>query len=46
VTGRAGRTTDDCVSRTSWMRPAETAALGIIETMNVAMTTDHRICTR
>jgi hypothetical protein len=33
------------VSRTSWMRTAATDARGIIETMNVAMTTDHRICT-
>jgi hypothetical protein len=34
------------VSSTSWMRSAETAALGIIEIMKVAITTDMRICTR
>ncbi len=27
------------------IRTDDTAALGIIDTMNVAITTDHRICT-
>ena len=44
--GVAGGTTDGSVSSTSWMRPADTAERGIIDSMNVAIITDIRICTR
>ena len=44
--GSAGGTTLGSVSSTSWMRSADTDARGIIDTMNVAITTDIRICTR
>ena len=44
--GRPGGTTLDGVSSTSWIRSEDTEARGIIDTMNVAITTDHRICTR
>ena len=43
--GRAARTVDS-VSSTSWMRPADTDARGIIEIMKVAITTDIRIWMR
>ena len=46
VTGSAGGTTDDCVSSTSTMRSAATAARGSIDTMNVAITTAIRIWMR
>ena len=36
----------DSVSRTSWMRPAETVARGIIIAMKVAIITDMRIWMR
>ena len=38
--------TVESVSRISCIRPAETAALGIIEIMNVAIITDIRIWIR
>ena len=44
--GSSGGTTLGSVSSTSWMRSADTDARGIIDTMNVAITTDIRICTR
>ena len=46
MTGAAGACTVDSVSRTSWMRPAETVARGIIIDMNVAIMTDMRIWMR
>ena len=38
--------TEDSVSSTSWMRPAETVARGIIIDMKVAIITDMRIWIR
>jgi hypothetical protein len=46
VTGSAGGTTDDSVSRTSVMRSAQTAARGTIISMNIAIITDMTICIR
>ena len=45
---RVGRAacTEDSVSSTSWMRPAETVARGIIIAMKVAIITDMRIWMR
>ena len=41
-----GVCTDESVTSTSWMRPAETVARGIIIDMKVAIMTDMRICMR
>ena len=46
VTGSAGGTTDDSVSRTSVIRSAHTAARGTIISMNIAIITDITICIR
>ena len=43
---RFGGTTDESVSSTSLIRSAQTAARGTIISMNVAIITDIRICTR
>ena len=45
-TTSVGAWTDDSVSSTSWMRPAETVARGIIIAMKVAIITDMRIWMR
>ena len=44
VTGDSGGRTDDSVSSTSTTRSAATDARGIIDSMNVTITTDIRIC--
>ncbi len=44
--GCTDSTTVDSVSRTSWMRPADTDARGIIVAMKVAIMTAMRIWTR
>ena len=46
VTGSAASTTDDRVSRTSWMRSDDTAARGTRMAMNVAIITAIRIWVR
>ena len=46
ATGSAGACTEVWVSRTSWMRPADTVARGIIIAMKVAIITDMRIWMR
>ena len=46
TTGSVGGCTEDSVSSTSWMRPAETVARGIIIAMKVAIITDMRIWIR
>ena len=46
TTGSAGACTEESVSSTSWMRPAETVARGIIIAMKVAIITDIRIWMR
>ena len=46
ATGSAGGRTEESVSSTSAMRPAETVARGIIIDMKVAIITDMRICIR
>ena len=46
MTGSAGWTTEVSVSSTSRIRSAQTAARGTIISMNVAIITDIRICTR
>ena len=46
VTGDSGGRTDDSVSSTSTTRSAATDARGIIDSMNVTITTDIRICSR
>ncbi len=46
VTGSSATTTDVGVASTSWTRAPATDARGIIDTMNVASTTDQRICVR
>ncbi len=46
MTGTVGRTTEDSVSSTSWIRSAQTAARGTITTMNVAIITANRIWIR
>ena len=46
VTGAGGGASVGSVSRTSWMRSAQTSARGIITNMNVAIITDMRICSR
>src|SRR4051794_1954634 len=45
-TGSTGGTTLGSVSSTSWIRSADTAARGTMETTKVAITTDIKICTR
>ena len=46
ATGADGGWTEDSVSRTSTIRPAETEARGIIIDMKVAIITDMRIWMR